>query len=125
MQRREFITLLAVRRVAGGSARAATWKFADHRIPGGGHACGRDSWLAAFVKRLGELGWIEGSTIAIEYRWAEVAASVMPRSRPNSSGSRSMSSSRASAPVLAAKQATQVIPVVFAAQTDPVGAGVV
>ena len=28
-------------------------------------------WLAAFVKRLGELGWIEGSTVTIEYRWAE------------------------------------------------------
>jgi hypothetical protein len=26
-------------------------------------------WTAAFVQRLGELGWIEGRTIAIEYRW--------------------------------------------------------
>ena len=28
-------------------------------------------WTAAFVRRLGELGWIEGRTVAIEYRWAE------------------------------------------------------
>jgi len=28
-------------------------------------------WTAAFVRRLHELGWIEGSTIKIEYRWAE------------------------------------------------------
>src|SRR5262245_32760698 len=28
-------------------------------------------WTAAFVQRLRELGWIEGRTIAIEYRWAE------------------------------------------------------
>src|SRR6266704_5631909 len=28
-------------------------------------------WVAAFVQRLRELGWIEGRTIAIEYRWAE------------------------------------------------------
>jgi putative ABC transport system substrate-binding protein len=28
-------------------------------------------WVSAFVHRLGELGWIEGRTIAIEYRWAE------------------------------------------------------
>src|SRR5499425_2398676 len=28
-------------------------------------------WVAAFAKRLGELGWIEGRTIAIDYRWAE------------------------------------------------------
>ena len=28
-------------------------------------------WTAAFVQRLGELGWIDGRTVAIEYRWAE------------------------------------------------------
>src|SRR6266576_6370360 len=28
-------------------------------------------WTAAFVQRLHELGWIEGRTIAIQYRWAE------------------------------------------------------
>lgn len=28
-------------------------------------------WTAAFVQRMRELGWIEGRTIAIEYRWAE------------------------------------------------------
>ena len=28
-------------------------------------------WVAAFVQRLRELGWIEGRTIAIEYRWME------------------------------------------------------
>ncbi len=28
-------------------------------------------WVAAFVRRLHELGWIEGRTVAIEYRWAE------------------------------------------------------
>ena len=28
-------------------------------------------WVAAFVQRLRELGWIEGRTVAIEYRWAE------------------------------------------------------
>ena len=28
-------------------------------------------WIAAFVQRLREHGWIEGRTVAIEYRWAE------------------------------------------------------
>jgi putative ABC transport system substrate-binding protein len=31
----------------------------------------QSQWTAAFVQRLHELGWIEGRTIAIEYRWAE------------------------------------------------------
>jgi len=32
---------------------------------------GQREWMAAFVTRLGELGWVEGRTVAIEYRWAE------------------------------------------------------
>jgi putative tryptophan/tyrosine transport system substrate-binding protein len=28
-------------------------------------------WTVAFVQRLRELGWIEGHTVAFEYRWAE------------------------------------------------------
>ena len=28
-------------------------------------------WTAAFVERMRELGWVEGRTIAIEYRWSE------------------------------------------------------
>jgi len=31
----------------------------------------RQQWIVAFVQRLRELGWIEGRTVAIEYRWAE------------------------------------------------------
>jgi putative tryptophan/tyrosine transport system substrate-binding protein len=34
-------------------------------------ASSRNQWTAAFVRRLQELGWIEGSTLNIEYRWAE------------------------------------------------------
>lgn len=83
-------------------------------------------WVAAFTKRLEALGWIDGRTVIIEYRWANsrperysaiaaefVAANV------------DVIVTWASAPVLAAKQATSLVPVVFAAQMDPVGAGVV
>ncbi|MGA7345847.1 MAG: ABC transporter substrate binding protein [Pseudolabrys sp.] len=106
-------------------ARAATWKIADNLL-GAATPADATPWFAAFVKRLGELGWIDGSTIAIEYRWAEsrgeryaeIAAELVKLKVD-------VIVTWASAPVLAAKQATQVIPVVFAAQMDPVGAGVV
>ena len=83
-------------------------------------------WVAAFVKRLGELGWTEGRNVTIEYRWAEarterygeIAAELANRNVD-------VIVTWASAPVLAAKRATTTIPIVFAAQMDPVGAGVV
>ncbi len=83
-------------------------------------------WIAAFEKRLRELGWIEGRTVAIEYRWAEgrseryaeIAAEFV-RLKVD------VIVTWASAPVIAAKQATTLIPIVFAAQMDPVGAGIV
>ena len=72
MKRREFITLL------GGAAVA--WPLAARaQQPGkvpmigflGSDASAWSPWTAAFVERLRALGWIEGRTIAIEYRWSE------------------------------------------------------
>jgi putative ABC transport system substrate-binding protein len=82
-------------------------------------------WLAAFLQRLRELGWAEGRTVAIEIRWAEgrneryaeIAAEFV-RLKVDvivTSG----------AAVLAAKEATSVIPIVFAAANDPVAGGLV
>ncbi len=83
-------------------------------------------WVAAFVQRLRELGWIDGHTVAIEYRWAEgrsesYAAIAVEFMRLNvdvifTSGTPA---------VLASKRATSVIPIVFAAAGDPVGNGLV
>ena len=83
-------------------------------------------WIAAFVGRLGELGWTEGKNVVIEYRWAEarneryseIAAELASRNVD-------VIVTWASAPVLAAKRTTATIPIAFAAQMDPVGAGVV
>jgi putative ABC transport system substrate-binding protein len=83
-------------------------------------------WVGAFVKRLGELGWAEGRNVVIDYRWAEaqseryneIAAELANRKVD-------VIVTWASAPVLAVKRATTSIPIVFAAQMDPVGAGVV
>src|SRR6516164_1938132 len=83
-------------------------------------------WVAAFVQRLGELGWIEGRTIAIEYRWAEgraeraaeIAAELVRRKVD-------VIVTSGTAVVVAAMQATSVIPIVFAAAGDPVGTGLI
>ena len=78
------------------------------------------------MQRLRELGWIEGRNVTIEYRWAEgrnerfaeIAAEFV-RLKVDvivTTGTES---------VLAAKQATAVIPIIFATAGDPVGTGLV
>ena len=126
MRRREFILAL------GGTA--AAWPFASRaqqasklRTIGflGADASAFSPWTAAFMARLRELGWIEGRTIAVEYRWSEgriersteIAAEFV---RLNVdvivTGSHA---------VPAAKHATSVIPIVFVLALDPVGGGLV
>jgi len=82
--------------------------------------------VAAFVQRLRELGWIEGRTVAIEYRWAEGRneryaenAAELVRFKVD------VIVTSATPPTLAAKQATAVIPLVFGSLSDPVGTGLV
>ena len=84
-----------------------------------------DPWKAAFVDRLRQLGWIEGRTIAIEYRWAEARPERVAELRQSSSGSRSMSSSRLAPAATSVKQATSDIPIVFAIGNDPIGTGLI
>jgi putative tryptophan/tyrosine transport system substrate-binding protein len=82
--------------------------------------------VAAFVQRLRELGWIEGRTVAIEYRWgegrperyAEIAAEFV-RLKVDAIVT------EGPAAVLASKQATSVIPIIFPVAGDPVGSGLV
>jgi ABC-type uncharacterized transport system substrate-binding protein len=124
MNRRAFMALI------GGTA--AAWPLAARaqqpaKLPtigylGSGTPSADSQNLAAFVQRLRELGWVDGRNVAIEVRWAEgrveryaeIAAEfvrvkvdvILTHNTP---------------PVLAAKQATSVIPIVFASAGDPVG----
>jgi putative ABC transport system substrate-binding protein len=126
MRRRELITLL------GGAA--ASWPLAARAQPAGklptigflgADASAFSPWTAAFVARLRELGWIEGSTIAIEYRWsqgrteryAEIAAEFV-RLKVDV-----IVTVGSAVPIV--RQATAVIPIVFAVGIDPVGSGLV
>src|SRR5262252_855037 len=128
MKRREFITLL------GGAA--AAWPLSvraqqSAKLPtigylGSGTPATQSQWVAAFVQRMRELGLIEGRTIAVEYRWtegrteraAEIAAEFVQRKVD-------VIVTSGTGMVLAAKQATSVIPIVFAATGDPVSTGLV
>jgi ABC-type uncharacterized transport system substrate-binding protein len=83
-------------------------------------------WTAAFVERLREVGWIEGRTIAIEYRWGEgrgdrtaEVISEFVRLNPDVIVTHGQSN------IVAAKEATSAIPIVFALATDPVASGFV
>jgi ABC-type uncharacterized transport system substrate-binding protein len=80
--------------------------------------------VAALVQRLRELGWVDGRTIAIEYRWAatqrfgEIAAEFV-RSKVD------VIFTSGTPPTVAAKRATSEIPIVFAPAGDPLASGLV
>ena len=125
MKRRDFIALVGGAALCPFAANAQQQrKLPTIGFLGANTASSRQT--DAFVQRLRELGWTDGSTVAIEYRWAEGRFDRAPaliaelvqlnvdvlvtHSTPN---------------VVSAKQATSVIPIVFAAIGDPVGIGLV
>jgi putative ABC transport system substrate-binding protein len=76
----------------------------------------------AFVQRLRELGWTEGRNVIIEYRWAEGRVDRATGLLAELVGMHvNVIFTHATQNVIAAKQATSVIPIVFAAAGDPVG----
>ena len=78
------------------------------------------------MQRLRDLDWIEGRTVALEYRWAEGRSSRAAEIAAEFVRLKvDVIVTYATPPALAAKQATSVIPIVFAAAGDPVGAGLV
>ena len=72
MKRREFITLLSGAAAAFPLAARAQQasKLPTIGVLGVATASAWSDWISSFVQRLRELGWIEGRTVAIEYRWA-------------------------------------------------------
>ena len=108
------------------AASPAGSEVGDYRLPGPDHRCVQSDHLAAFVKSLRDFGWIEGRNVAIEVRWAEgrderyaEIATELVRLKVD------VILTHNTLPVLAAKQATSLIPIVFASAGDPVGTGIV
>ena len=123
MRRRTFIAGLLVATTAGRAhtqqpARLPTIGFLGTTTP----SVWKD-YVSEFVQRLRELGWVEGRTVAIEYRWAE--------GRNERFGAIAAEFVRLKVDVIvtsggagvAAKQATSTIPIVLALANDPVGSG--
>ena len=83
-------------------------------------------WTTAFVQRLHELGWIESRTLGIEYRWADGRSERYPDIAAELVRLKvDVIVTEGNAPALAAKQATSIIPIVFALAGDPLGSGLV
>jgi putative ABC transport system substrate-binding protein len=115
---------------------AAAWPLAaraqqPHRLPSIGYMgattqSAESEFIAAFGQRLRELGWIDGRTVAITYRWAEgsneryreIAAELLQLKVD-------VILTSGTSAVLAAKQTTSGIPIVFAVAGDPVASGLV
>ena len=127
MKRREFITLLggaAAWPLATGAQQAA--KLPTVGFLGATTPLVESQRLAAFVQRLRELGWMEGRNVAIEVRWAEgrseryadIAAEFV---RLNVE----IIITDGTPAIAAAKRATPITPIVFAAAGDPVATGLV
>src|SRR5438132_10128961 len=128
MQRRDFIKVI--------SGLAAAWPLAARaqqpaKLPTigflGPNTPSLDSRrVGAFVQRLRELGWIESRNVAIEYRWAEGRTERLAEFAAEFVRVKvDVIVTSGTPPVVAAKQATSVIPIVFAAVGDPVGTGLV
>jgi len=81
---------------------------------------------AAFLQGLRDVGYIEGETIRIEYRSAESYVELLPEAAEALvEQGVDLIAATGTVPALAAKQATQTIPVIFMYASDPVGNGLV
>jgi putative tryptophan/tyrosine transport system substrate-binding protein len=126
LKRRDFITLL------GGAA--AAWPLAaraqqPRKTPtvgllGATTPAVAGQWIAAFAQRLHELGWTEGRTVAIEYRFAEGRNERMAEIVAEFVKARAdVIVAQGTQAALTAKNATAVIPIVFVLRATPSEAG--
>jgi len=132
MRRRLVLTLI------GGTAFSCLWTRATRAQQTGklpiigflgastSSVSGEGQRLASFLQRLRDVGWVEGRTIAIEYRWGDGHAERFGElARELVRLKLDVIVTYATPAILALKQATSDIPIVFAAAADPVGTGLV
>jgi putative ABC transport system substrate-binding protein len=125
MKRREVITLLG-----GATVSVALAARAQQKMPVIGYfhfaTSGYTPTPAAFLQGLKETGYVEGQTVAIEYRWAEGQYDRLPAMAADLVGRKVDLIAAFGPPVArAAKNATPTIPIVFEVGNDAVEAGLV
>jgi putative ABC transport system substrate-binding protein len=127
VNKRAFITLVGAVATWPVAARAQqTGKLPTIGFLGATTSVAETQRVAAFIQRIRELGWVEGRNLAIEYRWAEGRAERAAEMAAEFVQLRVEVIVTSGTPlVVAAKQATSVIPIVFAVAGEPVGTGLV
>jgi putative ABC transport system substrate-binding protein len=126
MERREFVSLL------GG---AAAWPFAAHaqspKVPVIGllspfSRADTKQWHQAFRKELRELGWVDGTNVRFEYRYADGRPDRLPELAVELVNLKvDVIVVAVVTDALAAAKATKTIPIVMAATGDPVASGLI
>src|SRR5262245_19703950 len=129
VRRREFIGLL------GG---AAVWPHAARAQPSQGvrrvgalmlisEADPRaETYVASFRQRLQELGWVDGHNVLLDIRWAAGESANFRRHAADLAAlAPDVVLAAGAPPVIALKEVSSTIPIVFVAVVDPVGSGIV
>jgi putative ABC transport system substrate-binding protein len=107
-------------------AQAPAAKVARIGLLGPGSATGNEPWVAALLANLRDLGYVEGSNLGIEFRWAEGRNDRLPELAAELVRLKvDLIVTYQTPAALAAKQATNSIPIVMAAAADPVATGLI
>jgi ABC-type uncharacterized transport system substrate-binding protein len=128
VRRRDFITLLGGGAAWPLAARAQGEPGKVYRLGqlSGGTAASRVPLLAAFVRGMRDLGYVEGQNLVVEHRYAEGRFEVLPAlARELLAWNPDVLFVSTTPASLAAKAATSTVPIVMVSVADPLGVGLI